>query len=293
MIKKTILLISSVLICMILGNSITYLYLVAQGIEINVEDFSNLEELVRSNHLSVNGLKVMLLINSLITFVGGAYLFLKLNRIKDIRGYLGLQKEVGIIHLVLMFGLLYTSLPLASALGMLSSKISFPEWMNSMDTDSINTLSFLLEMDSPLDFIITLLLVSIVAGFGEELIFRGIIQRELQSIIMPSWIAIIVTAFLFSAIHLQPTAFLTKFVIGLVLGYVYWLSGNLWYSIFLHTINNGLPLLLLYLNPVGLGKEIDKSAEMPIPWGGVMISTILAIYITFMLYKKIKIERKA
>ena len=125
-----------------------------------------------------------------------------------------------------------------------------------------------------------------IAGFSEELLFRGVIQKGLQEFFKPSWIAIIVSSIIFSAVHLQPVAFLPKMVIGLLLGYAYWISRNLWYSIALHTLNNAVPLIVLYYSGIDASELPQDNSANQISWLSILVSIALGINIIFAINKR-------
>ncbi len=107
-------------------------------------------------------------------------------------------------------------------------------------------------------------LVLIVLGVGlaapvcEEFFFRGVFQRALMTKLEPS-VAIVVTALLFSAFHLDPVGFLARFELGVVFGLLAWRSGSVWPGIAAHAANNLLASLLFAL--------ADKSKpDEEIPW---------------------------
>jgi membrane protease YdiL (CAAX protease family) len=293
MIKKAILLISILIVCMLAGNAIIYLGLKLANVDINELNIDNLGDILSGDKVSPSYLKILLALNSIMSFVLSAFLYLWLIKERDYKKYFNLEEEVNLYNLFLCLGLLFCSLPIAAQLGIWSMNIDFPDWMAGMDEDSFGSLSALLQMNGFTDFLITFILVAVIAGLGEELVFRGIIQNELQKIFKKSWIAIIITAILFSAVHFQPSGFLTKFIIGLVLGYVYWVSKNLWYSIFLHTLNNGMPIVFLYLNNNKIPEQELSQNQESIPWLVLILSLVVSINIIFTLQKKFADEPKA
>lgn len=84
-----------------------------------------------------------------------------------------------------------------------------------------------------------IILLSVVAGFGEEVLFRGVIQP-----FMGIWLA----SLLFAAIHVlrwdsdgvKMIAFYLPF--GLLLGWLYALTQNLWGCMVAHTLYNIIAL---------------------------------------------------
>ena len=86
-------------------------------------------------------------------------------------------------------------------------------------------------------FPVLLFFVGPMAGFSEELFFRGYMQTRLRQHWRP-WPAIAVTAALFGLLHLDPLHSPFAFVVGLFLGWVTELTGSLWPAIAAHVVNN-------------------------------------------------------
>ncbi len=93
---------------------------------------------------------------------------------------------------------------------------------------------------------VNIFIIAVLASVGEELLFRGLIQRLLQR-----WtggrihLAVWITAFIFSAIHFQFFGFVPRVLLGALLGYLFAYSGSLWVCIAAHTFNNALTVLSL------------------------------------------------
>jgi uncharacterized protein len=90
------------------------------------------------------------------------------------------------------------------------------------------------------------LMLIVVAPVTEELICRGLVLRGLLTRTGP-WRAIIISAVLFALVHLNPWQFPTAFVLGLVLGWVYFRTGSLVLCMAGHALNNALSLLAVGL----------------------------------------------
>ena len=93
---------------------------------------------------------------------------------------------------------------------------------------------------------INIVLLAILPAIGEELFFRGVIQKKLTYIIINPHLAILITSIVFSAIHLQFFGFLPRLILGLVLGYFFYYSKNLWMPILAHFTHNALSVLALF-----------------------------------------------
>ena len=88
----------------------------------------------------------------------------------------------------------------------------------------------------------------ILAPLLEEFLCRGMMLRGMLTRMKP-WKAIFWSAFLFAIMHLNPWQSIPAFLIGLLLGWVYWRTHSLWATIFLHCLNNSLATLLSRLFP--------------------------------------------
>jgi membrane protease YdiL (CAAX protease family) len=81
-----------------------------------------------------------------------------------------------------------------------------------------------------------------VAPFFEELLFRGIIQSSIRSLVKGPWTAIVISSVVFTAVHphgLWPGIF----VMGMLFGYAYEKSGSLFRPMFIHVLFNGLTFI--------------------------------------------------
>ncbi len=90
-----------------------------------------------------------------------------------------------------------------------------------------------------------LIALTIIAPWTEEPLFRGLLLGGLarRHRAIPS---VLVTAALFSLIHLNPAQMPTAFLIGLLYGWVFLKTQSLWPCIAAHTIHNGLGFLAIY-----------------------------------------------
>ena len=74
--------------------------------------------------------------------------------------------------------------------------------------------------------------VGLLAPLVEEIVFRGAILRALLSQFSKAWVAILISAVLFAAIHANPAQMPHAFVVGLLLGWMYWRTSASWPSNF-------------------------------------------------------------
>jgi membrane protease YdiL (CAAX protease family) len=125
-------------------------------------------------------------------------------------------------------------------------------------------------------------LVLLVAGLGlaapvcEEFFFRGMLQRGLMKRVEPS-MAIVLTALVFSAFHLDPVGFLARFELGVVFGLLAWRSGSIWPGVAAHAANNLVAASLFFLSADEAEADLDWGVLFGLFLGGnVLLGLVLA-----------------
>ena len=142
---------------------------------------------------------------------------------------------------------------------------------------------FLTEFESPGYFILAIVVIAVIPGVGEELLFRGFLQNILKRIFKNDHIAIWIAAILFSAIHFQFYGFIPRMLLGALFGYLYVWTGNLLIPIIAHFLNNSISLIALYIYQKGL-IDIDVESTEALPIAYVLIFSTLFV-VTLMYFK--------
>lgn len=99
------------------------------------------------------------------------------------------------------------------------------------------------------------LLAAIFAPIFEEWLCRGMVLRGLLTKMKPGW-AIFVSALFFALIHMNPWQALNAFIIGLVMGYVYYKTGSLWLTMLIHFVNNGTSVILTQIPSIDADMQL-------------------------------------
>jgi membrane protease YdiL (CAAX protease family) len=124
-----------------------------------------------------------------------------------------------------------------------------------------------------------------VPAIVEETFFRGTMQQLFISWFRNPWAGIIVTSILFSAIHMSYYGFLTRAMLGVVLGLLYYYGKSIWLNILAHFLNNAVAITLLYVYSLK-GKVSKDALEDHYPlWIGLM-ATIILIFLLIIFKKK-------
>lgn len=123
----------------------------------------------------------------------------------------------------------------------------FESWARNFEDLAMRQTEFFTRFDSNAQFALAFFVIAIIPGIGEELVFRGFLQNYLHKSSRNIHIAIWVSAFLFSAMHMQFFGLVPRMMLGALFGYLYFWSGNLIIPIVAHIVNNGFTLIMMYV----------------------------------------------
>ncbi len=130
-------------------------------------------------------------------------------------------------------------------------------------------------------FLSNTIIMVLIPAIGEELTFRGVLQPLLIRLSRKKHITIIFVGFLFAFIHFQFMDFIPRFVLGVIYGYVYFLSKNIFYTIILHLLNNFLALTIAFYC-------VKQELELPSEANGNLFILLLGIAFTFLGFHLLK-----
>lgn len=200
-----------------------------------------------------NSLRITQVIQTTMMFILPAYFFARKISDGNASEWLTLNKRPAFGDLVVIAFTVVVSIPFNSLLYDINRAISFPSFMEPLqqwlwDRHNDDTIKTILPYDSIMNIIISLLIVGVVAGFAEEIFFRGSLQKIIYGDKPDSRSAlksIIITSLIFSAFHIDFYGFLPRFIIGgLFFGAVYWWTGTLWVTVWGHFFYNSTYYLL-------------------------------------------------
>lgn len=181
--------------------------------------------------------------------------------------YLLIRQKVSWLPVILVAAMAILAQAPTNFIYNLNQHINFPESMQGIESNIVameeerqQVISALFDGGNDTAFLLNLLLLAVIPAIAEEFFFRGILQNLfLRSFRGHQQMAIWMTAFIFSFIHFEFLGFFPRLLLGALLGYVYFKSGNLWYAVILHFINNALGIVMHYLTLKNISPE---SAEM-------------------------------
>lgn len=126
---------------------------------------------------------------------------------------------------------------------------------------------------------------SLLAGFCEELLFRGMIFKGLKTRVGAVW-ALLLSSAMFGFFHITPYKMVTTALIGLWLGFLFFRSRSLWTSIYAHAFNNAVALAGVYAFYQTAEKkpEIVRSFSLPLP---ALVISALVFLLLLRLFNRI------
>lgn len=238
----------------------------------------------------VLSLKLMQIVSVMLVFILPAFLFtLFLTNEKLL--YLQLHKKVQIQSVLFVLLIIVSMAPLINWMTELNGKMILPasmssleHWMKASEEQYTKLTEAFLKMNTIKDLLFNLFVIAFLAALGEEILFRGVLQKTLRQSIKNIHIAIWLTAIIFSAFHFQFYGFFPRMMLGVLLGYLFVWSNSLWLPIIAHFTNNGLAVVLEYLNTKKIitfdADKIGTSNNTGILWGSIVLVSIFifAVY---------------
>ena len=202
--------------------------------------------------------------------------------------FLGFKKDFDWTGFGIMIMILLAIEPLVAYSGIINQNMHFPDflagvenWMEDMEARAMDLTEAFLEVNTLSGLGINLLMVALLPAIGEELFFRGVIQRILSRWFKNPHMAIVVTSLFFSALHMQFYGFIPRFILGMLFGYLYFWSGNLWYPVLAHLIHNTIPVVAYYLYAADMSATpVDDIGTGDKVWIWAIVGSVLLIIFT-------------
>ena len=132
--------------------------------------------------------------------------------------------------------------------------------------------------------IANLLVLAVVPALCEELFFRGALQQTLVRCFKGRHhVAIWLTAAIFSLLHGDLFAFLPRFMLGVLLGYLYYYGRSLWVNAAAHFLNNAFVVVLYFLAAKSV-IDVDKAETLGLPFVVVLITFVASIALFYVAF---------
>ncbi len=238
-----------------------------------------------------NWYKIIILqaVGHLFTFLIPSLFYWKLIERKAM-GAFCLQSRDSYRDLVPIFFLTIVLMPFTGLVAEWNESMILPDslsglenWMKNSETTLARLTEFLLSFHNIPELIIAIIVIAVIPAIGEEVLFRGILQRKLAEHWANVHLGIWASAFLFSAIHFQFYGFLPRLFLGAMFGYLYFWTGRLSMAIFAHFINNAVTVLLMWMyRQQMINLDISSSQAIPL-WMGAA-SLVVSVWLLRVVY---------
>ncbi|KPM48950.1 CPBP family intramembrane glutamic endopeptidase [Jiulongibacter sediminis] len=267
--SSILIIIGILLLAMVVGNIIAAVFMILIG-GIGVDDLTDINGALMSSSSGWWALMIGQGVASILTFILAGVFYWKVVEKKNLD-----ELNFESVNNLKVFGLVILTqlcfLPLNSWFQEINAAMQLPEalsgvekFMKSMEDSLAEMTEYLTQFDTLPKVIFGFFVIAIVAGVGEELIFRGLIQRKLYKGLKNPHTAIWLAAFIFSAIHFQFYGFLPRLFLGAMFGYFFLWTGNLWVPIVAHIFNNGFAVIMYYLaNTQVMDAEVAEMEHFP------------------------------
>lgn len=132
------------------------------------------------------------------------------------------------------------------------------------------------------------IVLGLLAPLSEEIVFRGAILRTLLTSMKP-WTAILISAFIFGLIHMNPAQIPFAFLAGILLGWMYWRTGSILPGMAYHWANNSIAYIIYRAYPDPDMKLVDlfKGSELHV-YMAVFFSLLILLPALYQLHLRMK-----
>jgi membrane protease YdiL (CAAX protease family) len=247
---------------------------------------------------TVNAVKLLQIIGALGTFVFSSFIISYLYTGSLTKFFL-FGKNIDMKAILLLIVIMFAILPFINLISELNMRFHFPfdgieNYFRNMEEQSESLMLTLLKADTFGTLLINLFMIAIIPAIGEELVFRGLIQKHLTDFFKNPHIAIFLASMIFSLAHFQIYSFLPRLFLGMILGYTYFYGKSLWYPMIGHLLNNSLGVIFYYkleniqkVESPGMEalEDIGTIEMMP---GVAIISLALCVFLMYVWIKIVK-----
>jgi len=208
--------------------------------------------------------------------------------------YLCLNKSVNFVSVLLVLVISFAASPFINFIGEMNANMHFPgwlsgveDWMKNAEEQAAELTEAFLKVETTGGLLFNIFMIAFLPAIGEELLFRGVIQRIFINWTKKIHWGIWISAILFSALHLQFYGFVPRMFLGVLFGYLLVWSGSIWLPIIAHFINNGVAVVAMYLIDKDLlSPEIEEIGTKADSYYVAGISLILIVVFMIMIKRQ-------
>lgn len=213
--------------------------------------------------------------------------------------YLRLTRKVSGNTIILTALIMISAIPFINLLAHLNAQLSLPdfmssieEWMKQTEETAQELTKTFLTAETPGDLLLNILIIAVIPALGEELLFRGVVQRLFSEWTRSSHAGILISAIIFSAMHLQFFGFIPRTILGILFGYMLVWSGRMWIPVTAHFVNNAVAVTVYYyVQRKMISEDVETFGAEPGHWIYIIPSVVIFIILLVIFYKRTKNPR--
>lgn len=205
--------------------------------------------------------------------------------------FLGFSRSPRFVSVATAIVLIFVALPFIDFLSHINQSIPFPdslksieEWLINREESARDITYSMLNASNISQLLVNIVMVGVLPAIGEELVFRGILQRLFADWTRNVHWGIIISAILFSAMHIQFFGFIPRLALGILFGYLLFWSGSIWLPILSHFVNNTSAVIYYYYVDNHTNISPTSYGSLDIPEITVIFSVILTGLCCFVIY---------
>ena len=184
---------------------------------------------------------------------------------RDAPSYLAMRSRTSIQAYLIAPVIIIASIPFINYLVSFNEAMHLPEslrsletWMKESEKNAESLTQTFVQAKTWKQLGFNLFMIALLPAVGEELLFRGILQKQFTELTRNVHAGIWIAAAVFSFMHFQFYGFIPRLILGVLLGYVFFITGSLWIPILAHFTNNAITVIFYYLYDAG---KIDNTAQ--------------------------------
>ncbi len=276
---------------MYLGSGIFLLPLTSAWLHIPLKDV--LEALQKPEN--VNAIRFFQFASTFIAMALPAFIFARIMNNKPFK-YTGFNSAISGKQVFLIIAIMFMALFVSEALSKVNEMIplssGLEKYFRSLEDEYNKEVLAVANMKTLQDYLLSLFIIAFLPAIFEEMLFRGTLQPIMINLTRNAFMGILLTSIFFSAIHLSYYGFLPRIALGLIIGYVFYYSKNLWLSSLTHFLYNAYGVTQMYmLSKQGmLTSEAMNDDGVSVYYGLIAAVALYGIFIFFKRESEVEIS---
>lgn len=210
----------------------------------------------------------------------------------NIQEYLYLNRSFSGSSFLMVALLVIAMMPFVNYTAELNNQMSLPswlsgieDWMRQSEEDAARLTEAFLNVKTIPGLAFNLFMVAFLPAIGEELLFRGVVQKIFTRISRSFHWGIWISAILFSAMHMQFFGFFPRMLLGALFGYLLVWSGSMWLPMLGHFLNNAMAVIAMFMVNQGMiSADVEDFGSSS--YIASVVSFVVIVFLLYMIHKE-------